>query len=147
MEEKKGQKDCHIDLVLLPAMMGGDVRRRVSQRKQALHVRRENMLLLLRWDSNTRKRQHKFCVYTYMRSLVRRAEEVKWSYSSQYRGACWYLNKHGSLITHLLCVPAPNTHAHTNTHHVTSSSNCSLLFCISPSSCFLPLSICFGFGS
>lgn len=64
-KRERERKDCHIDLVILPAMVGGDMGRRVTQRKQALHVRRENTGLPLSWQSLTRKRQHKLCAYMY----------------------------------------------------------------------------------
>ncbi len=62
-DERKG---CHIDLVLLPATVGGGTGRRVTQRKQAVRVRRENIELPLSWHSLTRKRQHQLCVYIHV---------------------------------------------------------------------------------
>lgn len=82
------------------------------------------------------------CVHTQcVRSPVRVEEGLKWRYYRQHGGAHPNLKRelcHGPVVRTFL---PQETH---NPHHVTLSANCSLLFCISPSSCFCPLSACFG---
>ena len=53
LRQREERKDCHIDLVLLPAVEEGgwvgSAGWMVTQRKQARHVRRENTALPLSW--------------------------------------------------------------------------------------------------
>lgn len=59
-------KTVILTLCYCQALVGGEAGRRVTQRKQALHVRRKNTGLPLSWHSVTRKRQHGLCVCMYM---------------------------------------------------------------------------------
>lgn len=107
------------------------------KKNQAVHVRRENIEPPLSWHRLTGKRQHELCAYTYsVCEITGEGDGRAQNGIADCMGGTPKFKEAGAVFT------PPNTHTHTractNTHHVTLSANCSLLFCISPSSCFLP---------
>lgn len=83
-KRERERKDCHIDLVILPAMVGGDMGRRVTQKKTGAPCEEgEHRAAIKLAEPHKEKTTQALCLHVYVRSLERDEEGLKWRYSRQ----------------------------------------------------------------
>lgn len=82
--KREGREDCHIDLVLLPAMAGGGTGRRVTQKTGAPCEEGEDRAAVKLAQPHKGETTRALCVHIHVRSLAIEAVGLKWRYSRQY---------------------------------------------------------------